>query len=100
MNTLLLAYLMYRSGLVPRLIAVLGLIGGPLIFASPAAVLFGLYGQVSVWGSIAAIPVFAWEISLAVWLIVKGFGPSAVVSLDARQRPGTGGAPALAAAAG
>lgn len=39
-NTLLLAYLMYRSGLVPRLIAVVGLIGGPLIFASSAAVLF------------------------------------------------------------
>jgi uncharacterized protein DUF4386 len=99
-NTLMLAYLMYRSGLVPRLIAVLGLIGGPLIFASSAAVLFGLYEQVSVWGSIAAIPVFAWEMSLAVWIIVKGFRPSAVVSLDARQRPGTGGAPALAAAAG
>jgi Domain of unknown function (DUF4386) len=44
-NTLMLAYLMYRSGLVPRLIAVLGLIGGPLIFASSAAVLFGLYEQ-------------------------------------------------------
>jgi hypothetical protein len=99
-NTLMLAYLMYRSGLVPRPIAVLGLIGGPVIFASPAAVLFGLYEQVSVWGSVAAIPVFAWEMSLAVWLIVKGFRPSAVASLDARQWPGTGGAPALAAAAG
>jgi hypothetical protein len=30
-NTLMLAYLMYRSGLVPRLIAVLGLVGGPLV---------------------------------------------------------------------
>jgi hypothetical protein len=50
---------------------VLGLIGGPLIFASATAVLFGLYKQVSVWGTIAAIPVLAWEISLAVWLIVK-----------------------------
>jgi hypothetical protein len=99
-NTLMLAYLMYRSGLVPRPIAMLGLAGGPLIFASSAAVLFGLYDQVSVWGSVAAIPVFAWEMSLAVWLIVKGFRPSAVASLDARQRPGTGGAPAIAAAAG
>ncbi len=62
--------------------------------------LFGLYEQVSVRASIAAIPVPAWEVSLAVWLIVKGFGPSAVASLDARQRPGTGGAPALAAVAG
>ena len=99
-NTLMLAYLMYRSGLVPRLIAVLGLIGGPLVFASSAAVLFGLYEQVSVWGSIAAIPVFAWEMSLAVWLIAKGFNPSAIASLGARRQPGAEGAPALAAAAG
>ncbi len=35
--------------------------------------MFGLYQQISVWGSIAALPVFAWEMSLAVWLIVKGF---------------------------
>jgi hypothetical protein len=99
-NTLMLAYLMYRSGLVPRFIAVLGLIGGPLVFASSAAVLFGLYAQLSVWGSIAAIPVFAWEMSLAVWLIAKGFNPSAIASLGARRQPGAEGAPALAAAAG
>jgi hypothetical protein len=72
-NTLLLAYLLYRSELVPRAIAVTGLVGGPLIFASSIAVLFGVYEQVSAWGSLAAIPVFAWEMSLAVWLIVKGF---------------------------
>jgi len=99
-NTLMLAYLMYRSGLVPRLIAVLGLIGGPLIFASSVAVLSGLYEQVSVWGSVAAIPVFAWEMSLAVRLIAKGFKPSAIASLDARRQHGAGGAPALATAAG
>ena len=80
--------------------SVLGLIGGPLVFASSAAVLFGLYEQVSVWGSIAAIPVFAWEMSLAVWLIAKGFNPPAIASLGGRRQPGAGGAPALAAAAG
>jgi hypothetical protein len=35
-------------------------------------------------GSIAAIPVFAWEMSLAVGLIVKGCRLSAVACLDAR----------------
>jgi hypothetical protein len=79
-NTLMLAYLMYRSGLVPRFIAVLGLVGGPLLFAFATAVLFGLFEQVSVWGAIAAVPVFAWEMSLAVWLIVKGFKPSPLTS--------------------
>jgi hypothetical protein len=46
-NTLL-AYLMYRSGLVPRLTTMLGLAGSPPTFASATAVMFGLYEQVSV----------------------------------------------------
>jgi len=74
-NTVLLAYLMYRSGLVPRFIAVLGLVGGPLIFASAIAELFGVYKQVSVAGALTAVPVFAWELTLAVWLIASGFKP-------------------------
>jgi Ca2+/Na+ antiporter len=75
-NTLMLAYLMYKSQLVPRFIAILGLVGGPLLFAFATAVLFGVFEQVSVWGALGALPVFAWEMSLAVWLIVKGFKPS------------------------
>lgn len=76
-NTVLLAYLLYRSGLVARFIPVLGLAGGPLVFASGAAQLFGLYGQFSAWSGIAAVPVFAWEICLAVSLIARGFRPAA-----------------------
>lgn len=72
-NTLVLACLMYRSRLVPRPVAVLGLVGGAMICASAAAVLFGLYEQVSVAGSVAALPVFAWEVTLAVRLLAKGF---------------------------
>jgi Domain of unknown function (DUF4386) len=84
-NTLLLAYLMYRSELVPRFIAVLGLVGGPLICVSATAVMFGAYGQTSAVGTITAIPVFAWEVSLAVWLIAKGFKPSPITSGDLRH---------------
>ena len=80
-NSLLLAWLMYRSGLVPRAIAVLGLVGGPLVLASSTAVLFGLYEQVSTVAMLAALPVFAWEMSLAVRLIVTGFEPSALRTL-------------------
>jgi uncharacterized protein DUF4386 len=76
-NTVLLAYLMYRSGLVPRFIAVLGLVGGPMVFAFAIGVLFGAYKQVSVLGFVTAIPAFAWELTLAIWLIAKGFKPSA-----------------------
>jgi uncharacterized protein DUF4386 len=79
-NTVLLAYLMYRSRLVPRPIAVLGLVGGPLVFVSAIATLFGVYPQVSPIAALLALPVFAWEVSLALWLIVKGFRPSALTA--------------------
>lgn len=79
-NTVLLAYLMYRSRLVPRVIAVLGLVGGSLIFASGTAVLFGLYEDLSIPGVAAAAPVLAWELSVATWMIVKGFKPSPITA--------------------
>jgi hypothetical protein len=64
-NGLLLGYLMYSFRLVPRPLALLGLVGGPLLFASATATLFGLYEQISVWG-IAPLPVAAFELSLGI----------------------------------
>jgi hypothetical protein len=81
-NGLLLGYLMYTSRGVPRAIAVLGLVGGPLFFASGTATLFGLYEQVSVWGVIPTLLVAAFKMSLGVWLSVKGFNPSAIARLQ------------------
>jgi hypothetical protein len=78
-NTVLMAYLMYRSRLVPRFIPMLGLIGGPLVFASATGVLFGLYPQYSVGPAVVALPEFAWELTLSIYLIVKGFNPAASV---------------------
>jgi hypothetical protein len=72
-NSLLLAYLMYRSGLVPRIIAILGMVGGPLVFVSGTAIMFGAYQQLDPMDLALALPVFAWEVSFALWLIVKGF---------------------------
>ena len=83
-NTVISAYLMYSSRLVPRFIPVLGLIGGPLVFASATAVLFGLYPQYSVMPAVAALPEFAWELSLAIYLIAKGFNPTATASGSAK----------------
>jgi hypothetical protein len=78
-NALLLGYLMYRSRLVPRVIPVMGLIGGPLILAAGTATLLGFNEQVSVWTVIATAPIFAWELSLGIWLVVKGFNPYAEI---------------------
>ena len=79
-STLMMSYFLYDSKLVPRLISVLGLIGGFLILTCAVLVMFGVFFQVSVWGAILAIPVFVYEMSLAVWLIVKGFNSSVVYS--------------------
>lgn len=79
-NTVLMAYLMYKSRLVPRFIPTLGLIGGPVIFFYNAARIFGFYEQMPTWMAIAVVPIFAWEVTLALWMITKGFRSSAVTS--------------------
>jgi hypothetical protein len=84
-NGILLGYLMYRSGLVPRGMAMLGLIGGPLLIASFVAVLFGVYEQVSLPSAIATIPEFLWELSLGIYLVVKGFLPSPIITAYERD---------------
>jgi hypothetical protein len=69
------------SRLVPRPLALLGLVGGPLLFASGIAVLLGVIEAGSVWQGISTLPVAAFEVLLGIWLIVKGFNPSAAASL-------------------
>jgi hypothetical protein len=82
-NGLLLGYLMYRSGLVPRPMALLGLVGGPLICLSGIAVLFDVFQHGGAGQGIATIPEFLWELSLGIYLTVKGFRPSPILSGDA-----------------
>jgi hypothetical protein len=77
-NGMLLGYLFFRSGLVPRQIAILGLIGGPLIFASSIAVLFGAYEQGGA-HFFFSIPEIAFEASITVYTIWKGFRPSPIL---------------------
>ena len=82
-NALLLAPLLLRARLVPRIIPVVGLIGAPLLLAAAAGSLFGLIDQVSPAGLLSAVPIAAWEITLGVWLVVKGFNTEAVDRLYA-----------------
>jgi hypothetical protein len=77
-NGLFLGYVMYKSRLVPRIIPIVGLIGSPLLLASATATMFGVFGQTSTWGVLAGFPIALWEFSLGVWLVVKGFKPSAI----------------------
>jgi hypothetical protein len=95
---LILGYLMYRSGLVSRRMALFGVVGGPLLAASGAAVLFGLIPQGSSLQSIATVPEIVWEAFLGLWLTFKGFSPAPIASDDPRP-VGVGGARAAAASA-
>ncbi|MBK9746543.1 MAG: DUF4386 domain-containing protein [Chloroflexi bacterium] len=72
-NTVLMAYLMYKSHLVPRFIPILGLVGGPLIFVVNAVQLFVRDAHIPAEWGFVVIPIFAWEVTLALWLIFKGF---------------------------
>jgi uncharacterized protein DUF4386 len=90
-NGLMLGFLMYRSGLVPRRMAMLGLIGGPLICASGIAVLFDVLEQGGTGQGLATIPEFLWELSLGIYLTVKGFKPSAVTALLRQSAPDPAG---------
>ena len=79
-NGMILGYLMYRSGLVPRGMAMLGLIGGPLVAASGLAVMFDVIERGSTLQGVATIPEFIWELSFGIYLIVKGFRPSPILA--------------------
>ena len=81
-NGLILGYLMYKSELVPRGMAWLGLIGGPLIIISGTAVLFGAIEPGSPAQFVATIPEIFWELSLGIYLLVKGFRSSPILLTD------------------
>jgi hypothetical protein len=91
-NALLLGTLMYRSGLVPRAIALMGLVAAPLMLASVTGVVLGTHDLAAGVHVLAAVPIALWELSLGVYLVVKGFKPS---SGTARAVPTTERDPAM-----
>ena len=87
-NALLLGTLMYRSRLVPRIIPIVGLIGAPLLIAGVIVTLSAGTGHISALQAIGTLPVAAWEFSLGLWLVVKGFRPSPITAgMEAASSP-------------
>lgn len=84
-NDLLLGFLLYKSRLVPRGLSMIGIIGGPILIAGYLAVMFGLVGQHDPLAGLSALLVALFEFSLGIWLVVKGFNPSAVVALESKN---------------
>jgi hypothetical protein len=83
-NGLILGVLMYTSGLVPRPLAMLGLIAGPVLLVLNLGVLFGLWEQTSA-AAILVAPEFAWELLLGIYASIWGFRRAAPI-LAARER--------------
>jgi hypothetical protein len=82
-NALLIGSLLYRSRLVPRWLPLLGFTGATLLVGGDIAVLFGLTAQHGA-VEVLAFPIAIWEFSLGVYLVVKGFKPSAITALYSR----------------
>jgi hypothetical protein len=78
-NGLILGYLMYKSGLMPRRLAILGLIGGPLVTLAGIGVLFDLYDAGAPVQGIATIPEIIWELSLGIYPLIWGFKSSSPI---------------------
>jgi len=77
-NGLILGYLMYKSGLVPRRMTWLGMVGGPLLLIGDVGVLFDVWDQTGA-VSILVIPEFLWELSLGIYAAVWGFKASSPI---------------------
>jgi hypothetical protein len=91
-NGMLLGWMMYRSGMVPRRLAMLGLIGGPVLFAASTGILFGVLDKGHPLYAVAVAPEFIWELALGVYLTATGGRVAGLVDQDA--------APAVAADTG
>lgn len=79
-NDLLLGFLLYQSRLVPRGLALIGIIGGPVLLTGDILVLFGFIGQHDPTTGLFAVLVALFEFSLGVWLVSKGFNSAPVTT--------------------
>jgi hypothetical protein len=84
-NGLLLGYLMYRSGLVPRRMTWLGMIGAPLLFLANVGALFDWWDAGSTVPALAVIPEFIWELFLGVYCTIWGFRKDAPILAEGSE---------------
>jgi hypothetical protein len=86
-NALCFATILYQSRLVPRWIPTIGLIGAPLLLLSTTGTLFGAWEQISIPSLVAVVPIATWELSVGIYMIVKGFRQPAVAHGDVTVEP-------------
>ena len=96
-NGLILGYLMYASGLMPRRLAMFGLVGGPLLSITGVLVMFGVADQGGTLQGLATIPEFIWELGLSFYPLIWGFRRCPILDAYDREFP-VKGTPAVAPA--
>lgn len=84
-SALILNYVFYRSKLIPRWLSGWGLFGATLHLAEGLLALFG-YPDISMLGVPVYLPIALQEMVYAVWLIAKGFNPSAIASMSTNTK--------------
>jgi hypothetical protein len=91
LNAAILGWLLYRSGLVPRAISVIGLIGAATFTSYLVGYVMGVTVPGTPWQAIGVAPIFVWELALGLWMTFKGFRAPAVAKLgfDGVVQPGS-----------
>ena len=86
-----LCWLLLRTGLIPRPLAILGLIGYPILAAGTIAELFGIHIDL-----LLTIPGGLFELALAFWLLIAGFNPEAYGQVRDDRTPSAASSPVTA----
>ena len=85
-NALCFATVLRRSGLVPRLIPTIGLIGAPMLAVSSIVTIFGGWSQTSGSALFFALPIATWELAVGVYMTFKGFKTPTIDLTDNHDR--------------
>ncbi|MCA9345934.1 DUF4386 domain-containing protein [Candidatus Saccharibacteria bacterium] len=84
-NDLILGFLLYKTNLVPKIIAKIGIVGGPVLLAGFLAVVLGFTEQNGTIAGLSALLVALFEFTLGFWLVFKGFNPMAIKALENKK---------------
>jgi hypothetical protein len=79
-GTLILNTALYQSKLIPRWLSIWGLISAVAILAASVMATFDIFLALAM---VLVMPIAFQEQAMAIWLIVKGFNPSAIASESA-----------------
>lgn len=85
-DDLLLGVLLYQSRLVPRVLPVLAFIGAPVLATNTVLHMFGVTGPALTLTTLGVIPIALFEFALGVYLIIKGFKPTAITAELDREK--------------